>query len=261
MKEKLTEYKKFLRSINLQSSTIKNYIWHIDKFFVWLGDKAPTEENLKKYEDYLITNYKKIATINLRFVILNNFLKFLGKRFRFNLLSDETSIAQVLSTEELNEFLSLPSLSQTNISLRDRALLEVLYSTGLKVGEIIKLQLQDIDEIKKQFILAKNHIDIKATAWHHLQKYLDSRSDNSPWVFINLDRANKKEDKSLTVRSVERIVAKYGQKMQPVLAINPQILRNTLAYNLKQQGADKNNIKTALHFKTKIGAENYFKRI
>ncbi|MBT4849457.1 tyrosine-type recombinase/integrase [Candidatus Parcubacteria bacterium] len=261
MKEKRLEYKKFLKSINLRESTIKNYIWHIDKFFDWLKEEPFTEPSFNKYKDYLIKNYQKVATINLRLVILNNFFRFLGKGFKFDLLSDETSVAKVLAPEELNKFLEMPSLSKRAVALRDRALLEVLYSTGLKAGQIIKLKLEHIDDIKKEFIFDKAHIKIKATAWYHLQKYLTDRQDNDPWLFINMDRANKKEEKNLTVRSVERIVAKYGHKMRPVLTINPQILRNTLAYNLKQQGAGYDNIKKALHFKTKIGAENYFKRI
>lgn len=261
MKENIQKYKKFLKSNKLKNSTINNYLWHIEKFFDWLDKKDPNTKNLDEYQNYLINKYKKIATINLRLLILNNFLKFIGKNHHFELLSHQSPTAKILTPEELSEFLEMPTKTTKNTSLRDRALLEILYSTGIKVGEIIQLHIEHIDEIKKQFIFDKRHIKIKATAWYHLQKYLNSRDDDSPWLFINMDRANKTGEKNLTVRSVERIVAKYGQKMRPVLIINPQILRNTLAYNLKQQGADKHNIKTALHFKTKIGAENYFKRI
>jgi len=97
--------------------------------------------------------------------------------------------------------------------------------------------------------------------WFYLNKYLEARKDNSQWIFINLDRANKSEDKQLSIRSVERILEKYGRQLTPPLQVNPQILRNTLAYQLKSHGLETIDLKQALHFKTTSGAENYYKRI
>lgn len=258
----LKEYQKTLVSLKLKPSTIKNYLWNVEQFYSWLGDKKLNQENLKKYFNYLIKKYPQVSTINLRLVILNNYLKFLGKKFSYELLSKQIKDPVVLSPEKLQDFLDQAGKNKTILGKRDKALLELLYSTGLKVGQIVKIKTEQIDEIKKQIIFSpKNYIDIKTTAWFHLEKYLASRQDDNPWLFINFDRSQKNNDSHISVRSVERIIDKYAKKMQPILKINPQILRNTLAYNLKQEGAQKQDIKEALHFKTKIAANNYLKRI
>ena len=194
--------------------------------------------------------------------VLNNYLKFLGKRFRFDLLSDQKSDVTILTNDQLQNFLDQPLKNKSFAGLRDKALLEILFSTGLKVGQIIKIQTEQIDDLKKEIILDQQlHLNLKPLAWFHLEKYLAERSDDGPWLFINLDRANKSSENHLTVRSVERIVDKYTKQMETGIKINPQILRNTLATQLKQEGAQQEHIKKALHFQTKIGAKNYLDRI
>ncbi len=259
---KIKEYKQFLHSLGLKPTTVKNYIWNIEQFLAWLGEKTMNEENLKKYFDYLLKKYPRVATINLRLSILNNYLKFLSQRWHYTLLSNQSELPIILTPEQLQEFLNQTDKNKTLIGRRDKALLELLYSTGLKVGKIIKIKINQVDTIKKQIIFSpKNYIDIKATAWFYLEKYLNKRIDDNPWLFINFDRAQKSADSHLSVRSVERTIDRYAKKLQPVLRINPQILRNTLAHSLKQEGAQKEQIKKALHFQTKIGANNYLKRV
>ncbi|PLX25905.1 hypothetical protein C0580_01105 [Candidatus Parcubacteria bacterium] len=258
----LKKYKKFLLSSELKPSTTKNYLWNVEQFYNWLGNKKLNEQNLKKYFDYLLKKYPQVNTINLRLVILNNYLKFLGKNFNYDLLSEQIEEPIILSSDKLQEFLDQAEKNKNIIGKRDKALLELLYSTGLKVGQIVKIKKEQIDEIKKQIIFdPKNYIDIKTTAWFYLEKYLSARKDDNPWLFINFDRSQKGSENNISVRSVERIIDKYAKKMQPILKINPQILRNTLAHNLKQEGAQKQDIKEALHFKTKTGANNYLKKI
>ncbi len=266
MKKELKEYKQYLISLNLKRSSIKNYIWHLNKFFAWLDNEKITEKKLKEYYEYLLHQYDKIATINLRLIILNNYLKYLKKRFRYITLTHKKEELEILSSKQLQDFLEQPLKNNSAIGLRDKVLLELLYSTGLKVGKIILLKKEYIDDIKNEIIINNNIIPIQPIAWSYLEKYLEKRKDDSPWLFINFDRAKKyqgkKEDNNyLTVRSVERIIEKYSRKLKPILKINPQILRNTLAYNLKKEGVKEKDLKQALHFKSKIGAEHYYKRI
>ena len=258
----INEYKKLLHSRKLKISTIKNYLWHINKFFDWLSEDKISEAKLKEYRQHMIQNHPRINTINLRFVILNDYLKFLQKRFRFELLSAEKTNLPVLTDDQLQEFLDQPLKYQNYSNLRDKALLELLYSTGLKVGQLVQLKREYIDELTKEMILPDGkHVVIKSLAWFHLDKYLNTRHDDSPWIFTNLDRAKKSAENNLSVRSVERIITKYAQLMIPRLIINPQILRNTLTHKLKAEGAQKENIQDSLHFKTKVGADNYLKKI
>ena len=140
MKEEIREYKQYLISLGLKRSSIKNYVWHLGKFFTWLDNEQITEKKLKEYFEYLLHRYEKIATINLRLIILNNYLKYLKKRFRYITLTHRKEELEVLSVKQLQNFLEKPSKNSNIIGLRDKVLLELLYSTGLKVSKIILLK-------------------------------------------------------------------------------------------------------------------------
>jgi integrase/recombinase XerD len=258
----MQEYKKYLKSLDLKPSTIKNYLWHVDKFLIWLEDNKLSQAVLKEYFNYLLKKYQRVNTINLRLKIINSYLKFLNKQFRFDLLSDEDANIKILSNQELNQFLKNANKNKTMIGLRDRALLELLYSSGLKVGYLVNLKKNQIDDLRQEILLDTNKSQkINPSVWQYLKKYLDKRHDDIEFLFINFDRSNKSAHKSLSVRSVERIINKYSKNIDPPVSINPQILRNTLAYKLKSQGAQSEHIKSALHFQTKSGAKNYLKKI
>ena len=197
-----TAYKKYLRSLDIKSSTLKNYIWHIEQFLSWLDDQAMTQANLKSYYNFLLKKYPKIATINLHLVVVNKFLKFHKKRFRFDLLTPKTEPLAILTPAQLQKFLEQPVKNPNLTGIRDKALLELLYSSGLKIGQLVKLEKKFIDNIKQELIFNKNNISIPPLAWAALEKYLKYRQDDNPWLFTNLDRANKNIDSHLSIRSV-----------------------------------------------------------
>ena len=262
MSKELISYKKYLRSLNLQPSTIKNYLWHLEKFLLWLSKEKLSEKKLKEYLLYLLNHYRESSSINLRLIILNNYLAFLGKRFRFDLLSQENKILKIIKKDQLEKFLDAPLTNKSLIGLRDKALLELLYNSGLKVGELIKIKQTQIDPIKKEIIFGpRNTLTIKPATWFYLTKYLDKKTKKIDWLFINFDRSQKSEERQLSVRSVERIITKYAKITNPALIINPQILRNTLAWQLKQEGANSYELKKSLHFQTIVGAKNYLQKI
>ena len=72
-KTTLTAYKKYLKSLDIKSSTLQNYIWHTEQFLAWLDEKTMTQANLKTYYNFLLKKYPKIATINLHLVVVNKF--------------------------------------------------------------------------------------------------------------------------------------------------------------------------------------------
>ncbi|OGY94358.1 MAG: hypothetical protein A2406_03005 [Candidatus Komeilibacteria bacterium RIFOXYC1_FULL_37_11] len=258
----MDNYKKYLKSKNLKNSTIKNYLWHVRQFLHWLNNKKATASELKNYFKYLLKKYQKINTINLRLKIINNYLHFIHQQFQFDLLSDHNLELKILDNEILNQFLENPLKKNSHLALRDKALLELLYHSGLKVGRLIEVKKQQVDDIRQELFLSKNNsIYLSPHVWMHLKKYLDSRHDDIDYLFINFDRSNKSKNKSLSVRSVERIISQYSKNIKPAVNINPQILRNTLAYQLKSTGAQSEHIKAALHFQTRAGAKNYLKKI
>ena len=263
MTQKLKAYQKYLEQKQLQPETIKIYLWHLQQFFNWLKDKKLTNVIFKNYYDYLIKNYAKVATINLRLVILNDYLKFQKEKFQFNLLSAEKQDLEILTKQQLQDFLEAPFKNSSQASLRDKLLLEFLYFSGLKVGQIVKIKKEHFDFKKDTLNFEQANIKIPATIKSHLLKYLNQRTDENIWLFINFDRAQKStnNNQQLSVRSVERILEKYARTLEPILRITPQTLRHTLAYNLKQAGGSVATIRAALHFQTQVAAEEYFKKL
>lgn len=260
-KTTLTSYEQWLRAKGIKSSTLKSYLWHLRGFYGWLGKNNFNDQELKKYFTFLTKKYNKVGTINLGLIILNDYLDFSHKKFRFHLLTNRLPAIKILNERQMQEFLDQPLKTPGLLGLRNKALLELLYSTGLKVGQIINLSMEQLDIVKKELSLNHKTIKIKPLAWFHLEHYLNTRTTDEDWLFTNLDRSAKKNDQRISVRSVERIIANYGAKLTPSLQITPQILRNTLAWHLKQQGAQTEQIKQSLHFQTKTGAKNYLQRI
>ena len=268
MDNELKKYQKYLKSLDLAPSTAKIYIWHLNKFLKWLDNRRLTDKLLQEYFNYILRHYKRVATINLNLIIINKYLDFIGRRTRFDLISHKKSTLKILNSQQLQNFLDQPLKNKTIVGYRDKALLEMLYSTGLKVGQINQLKINQIDFIKKElFLNKKNIIALSPLAWFHLDKYLQKISAyhknnaKNNYLFINFDRAKKGLDQPLSIRSIERIIDKYARIMRPPLIINPQILRNTLAYALKNEGAKSQDIALSLHFKTKLAAKEYWQRI
>ena len=260
-KNALAKYKLYLKSKDLKASTIKNYSWHVGKFLLWSDNKKITTPLLKKYKEFLLTKQKNIGSINLRLVIINNYLDFIGIKYSFELLTDHKNRLAALTPLQLQNFLDQPLKKNNPVGHRDKALLEILYTSGLKVSDLVNLKKNQIDFLSREIIFNKKHIALPPYALHYLEKYLNFRRDKSPWLFVNFDRSKKAGEKALSARSVERTIEKYSLALRPKLKITPQILRNTLAYQLKSQGVTGSGLKEALHFKTKVAAGNYLNRL
>jgi integrase/recombinase XerD len=260
-KNSLAKYKLYLKNRDLKASTIKNYSWHVGQFLLWSENKTITTPLLNIYKEFLLTKQKNIGSINLRLVILNSYLHFIGFKHSFELLTDNKNRLAALDPLQLQNFLDQPLKKNNPVGHRDKALLEILYTSGLKVSDLVSLKKNQVDFLSREIIMSKKHLALPPYALHYLEKYLNFRKDKSPWLFINFDRSKKAGEKPLSVRSVERIVEKYALALRPRLKITPQILRNTLAYNLKSQGVTGTGLKEALHFQTKVGAGNYLNRL
>lgn len=259
-------YKQYLKSKKLKPNTIRIYLWHIDKFLLYLGEKKLSIYNFNKYYEYLLENYKKIASINIRLSIINNYLRYKENNYRFNLLTAENRKLNILTKEQIKKLLEFPLKQKKIINLRDKVLLELLYHTGLKVKIISKLKKDNIDYIKNELFINKKSIPPTPETWFYLKEYLKYRKDDNPYLFISLDKANtskkrKNKNTNLSIRSIERTLEKYSRFFIPSLKITPEILRDTLAFHIKNDGGNKRIIQDALHFKTMIGAEKYFEKL
>ncbi len=257
----LKKYQAYLKLRGLKSITIKNYLWHVSKFLLWQQNQDPKKINISKYQSLQLKTKKNIGSLNLHFTILNDYLKFIKNKNQFKLLSKPFIPKKVLNQTELDKFLRSLENKTSLLQQRDRLLIEILYYSGLKVSHIIQLKLKDIDSVKKELKTATNTINIDPIVWSHLQQYLIFRHDTNPYLFINHDRSQKSDKEYLSVRSVERIIDKYAKQLKPPLIISPQILRHTLAWQIKHNGGQAKDLQKNLNLSSQAATKKYWQTL
>ena len=145
-------------------------------------------------------------------------------------------------------------------SLRDRSILELLFSAGLRVSELTSINRDQINIGRQEFsVKGKGDkiriVFISDTAKNALEKYLNKRIDIDPALFVRFSKKSaqggsasggKKEDKRLTPRSIQRIVKYYAAKAGIVKDVHPHTLRHSFATDLLSNGADIRSVQTML---------------
>jgi len=255
--------KKFLDYLSLQkncsANTVKGYRRDVLQFINFLKKKkinsfkSISYENLLSYLGYLRNYGYSETTIGRKVASLKSFFKFLSARkiIKSNpvaLLSSPKKpdrLPDFLTVEEVEKILNIPSEKNWQ-SLRDKAILELLYSTGIRVGELTSLKIGDIDFFqelikvkgkgKKERIVPVGSYALKA-----LIEYIEKRPDKKEKsVFLN------KYGKPLTERSVERIIDKYSKKAGIGKKITPHTFRHTFATHMLDRGADLRTVQELL---------------
>src|SRR3990172_12698973 len=219
---------------NASQLTIRNYDNYLKRFLDFAGDISPKDINqelVRKYRVFLARNIDersglplKKVTQNYFVIALRAFLRYLAKNDIETLAAEKIELGdqdprpiKVLETDQLSRLLSSPDIG-TNDGLRDKAILETLFSTGLRVSELQKLNRDKINLSRREFgIVGKGgkervvFISDDAADW--IDRYLKTRSDRYNPLFI---RYSGKEDPSkngekmrLSVRSIERVLDKY----------------------------------------------------
>lgn len=266
----------FLESLQIEKNcsalTIRNYRQYLKRFLDYLSStpaKVDSPEKIdlkiiKKYRLYLanFTDEKGLtlcrATQNYYLIGLRAFLRWLNKNDyrtlapeKIDLPKTETTSLKFLNRDQVERLLSAPRIS-TKKGLRDKAILEVLFSTGLRVSELVKLNRGQIDFKRREFgVIGKGKrprvvfLSPRAVKW--LKKYLGSREDEEKALFIRYSGAG--EQKRLTARSIQRIVKKYGQLCRLPIEITPHVLRHSFATDLLMAGADIRSVQEMLGHK------------
>ena len=254
---------------NRSALTVRNYDFYLQRFVGWTGVKKPEDITLvivKKFRLRLnraLYNNKplKKSTQNYHIIALRSFLKYLAKQDVKTLASEKLELAKIgtrivefLEGDDLDRLLQAPFKTPNKkiIQVRDKAILETLFSTGLRVSELVNLKRDSINLKKDEFtvrgkgdkpriVFLSNH------AKHWLGEYLKAREDVEPYLFVAHDRASKarqEEVKPLSVRSVERLVAKYSRVAGITKKVTPHTMRHSYATDLLQGGADIRSVQS-----------------
>ena len=208
-----------------------------------------------KIKGQVETSMKK-NTQNYYLIALRVFLKYLMKNEIQTLSPDRIELAKIkersldlITVEELNRLLAGPNGSDLK-NLRDKAILELFFSTGLRVSELVSLD-RDLDLSKGEFsIRGKGEkvrvVFLSETARKAIKEYLAKRKDMEEAMFIQISIVNKKNFSRLTPRSIERIVKYYAIKAGISKKVTPHIIRHSFATDLLQNGADIRSVQIML---------------
>ena len=255
---------------NRSQKTIANYDHYLTRLADYGGDIAVAnidQELVRKWRLWLnrlgtnTTDELKKTTLNYHLIALRSFLKFCNKRGMGCMAPDKIELARTvrpqvtfLNEDELTRMFDQPDIS-SEAGLRDRAILELLFSSGLRVSELVGLDREHINLKRREFMVrGKGQKDrpifISPDAAEWVGKYLDMRADTTKPLFIRYG-GRKMVDRSgnyhrLTARSVQRLVANYALLAGITKHVSPHTLRHSFATNLLMNGADLRSVQAML---------------
>jgi len=272
IKKLKTQYLEYLEIEKDRSQkTIENYDHYLVRFLDWAKIDSPSDITddlvrsfrlqLNRLSDEKGSPLKKI-TQNYHVIALRNFLKYLAKRDIKTLAAEKIELGKTLRQEV--EFLESDEVDRIFEaaggadlkSWRDRAILELLYSSGLRVSELVNLNRDQVNLKTQEFSVRGKGGKIRVVfisdrAKNALEKYLEKRPDIDPAIFVriglkHLEQKSKKDNLRITPRTVQRIVKYYALKAGIVKDVHPHTLRHSFATDLIQNGADIRSVQEML---------------
>lgn len=255
---------------NRSQNTIANYDHYLTRLIDYAGEikvKDIDAELIRKWRLWLnrlgtnTSDELQKTTQNYHLIALRSFLKFCAKRNIPALAADKIELARTkrkqvtfLKPEELQRLFEQPKI-ETLPGLRDRAILELLFSSGLRVSELVGLDTDHINLKRREFMVrGKGQKDrpifISPEAADWVQKYIDRREDRTRPLFVRYS-GSKKVDLTgnyhrLTARSIQRMVARYALLAGITKHVSPHTLRHSFATDLLMNGADLRSVQALL---------------
>jgi site-specific recombinase XerD len=250
--------------------TRRNYDLYLTRFLTISKVTKPEDLTLDDVRDFRLWLNRQISnrgrglkksTQNYYLISLRSFLKYLQKQDVATLAPEKIELAKVgerqvsvLEGDDLERFLRAPiAKGQTLMELRDKAILELLFSTGLRVSELASLKRDSINLAKDEFTIRGKGdklriVFVSPSARHWLKEYFQRRTDDHPAMFIRLDRAGRRQTggRPLTPRSIERMVDHYATVAGITKKITPHTLRHSYATDLLMNGADIRSVQSML---------------
>jgi site-specific recombinase XerD len=257
--------------------TIRNYAFYIERFLKMSGLEDPADVTMEAVDRFRLDLNRlkdghgrplKASTQNYHLIALRSFLKYLSKNDVKTLAPEKIELAR--TTDRTVEFLTEAELARLLAApfagapagedgrpaikqLRDKAVLELLFSTGLRVSELTGLKRDSVSLTQDEFSVRGKGDKVRVVflsdaAKRALKAYLDRRGDVEPHLFVALDKAEKgrTESVSLTPRSVQRLIRHYAKAAGILKRITPHTMRHTFATDLLRNGADIRSVQTML---------------
>jgi site-specific recombinase XerD len=254
--------------------TIRNYDHYLSRFLEFAGNIPPEKINLELIRKYrlhlnrLVDNkgkpLKKV-TQNYYIIALRSFLKYLAKRDIKSIAPEKLELADTasrslvfLEIDEIERLLTAPNQEKDNIlKARDKAILETLFSTGLRVSELISLNRDKVNLERGEFSVRGKGDKIRVvflseSAKKFIADYLALRTDNFKPLFIRHQKTKKKiedlsgENLRLTPRTIQRLIKKYSTIAGLVKKVTPHTIRHSFATDLLISGADIRSVQSML---------------
>lgn len=253
------------------SKTAENYTLYMQRFVEIMGDMKPeevTSEVVRKYRlqlnRYESRSGERLSTLtqNYHLIALRGFLKYLARRDIKSLEPSKVDLPKsvrkqvtFLHYDEVEVLLGVIDTSDEK-GLRDRAVVELLFSSGLRVSELVGLNRDHINLERREFMVrGKGSKDrpvfVGKSAAEHIKEYLDARKDNLPALFVSYSKKTQDVDRSgnyrrLTARSVQRLVQKYARLAGITKHVSPHTMRHSFATDLLMNGADIRSVQGML---------------
>ena len=264
----------FVESLEVErgrsQKTAENYHLYLERLVEFAGDIEVgkiTPELIRKYRLWL-NRYKNendgelaLITQNYHLIALRNFLKYCAKRDIATLAADKVELPRTkrrqvsfLTTEETERLIETVD-TNTPTGLRDRAILELLFSSGLRVSELTNLNRDHINLKRGEFMVRGKgqkdrpvFLSPEATEW--LALYLKSRNDSAVPLFVRYSGFKTGDERGesfrLTPRSVQRLVQHYSRMAGITKHVSPHTLRHSFATDLLMNGADLRSVQSML---------------
>ena len=278
MEKIMTEYLNYLKNTKKSSNnTIQAYRRDLNFFFEYLNKNnmdylKVSYDDVQKYMEELNGEGRKAASVSRRLATLRSFYGFLLKKKlikaiptnKINMPKIEKKAPMVLTSDEVEILLSQPKSNDLK-GIRDKAMLEFVYATGMKVSEIINLDLKDVNLVDSYVVCnegySKRVVPLGRISKEALVEYLDNsrpyllKTEDEKPLFVNI-MGNR-----LTRQGFWKIIKQYQEQAHIDKEITPHVLRHSFATHLLQNGADMRAVQTMLGHTDIASTQVYMKLI
>ena len=275
LKDLKTQFLEYLEIEKGRSiKTVENYDRYINRFLTFAKVTKPSDVTETIVREFRInlnrsagtSGTMKRSTQNYHLIALRAFLKFMRKRDVESLNPERIELAKsvprdldLITSGELERLMRAPTEASAKggmdelPALRDKAILELFFSTGLRVSELCSLN-QDLDLTRDEFSIRGKGEKVRVVflsdeAKKAIAAYLKKRGDMGDALFVSYGKGNKSGPKDLprlTPRSVERLIKHYAVKAGITRKVTPHIIRHSFATDLLENGADLRSVQALL---------------